>query len=621
MFLVVVSTLVSSGLFPHPLVCAEGQNRPEETTNAAVASTEETVAFTVSRVDIRGNTLLSDAELLDDLPLVYEHPRPSAGRKGQSELYDFGGLRELVAGSARPQQVSTRTMEGLALYILSQYQRAGYAGIYVYVSADAVRSDGRLADDILPVHVIEGRVADVRVDRREFEPVDSNETVQRVGPSDPRFWLPPVFGPVVRDHGHLKGELVKAWLPAHPGEVMRDDDLKHLIAILNTNPDRHVAAVMSAGAEPNAIDVAYELHEADPWHFYIQADDAGTDEQQWSPRIGLVNTNVSGRDDRASIMYQVDVEGCEENYAAFGAYDVPFFTPRLRLGVYGGYSRFEISPEATGGITSFLGDGSFAAVTIRYNVAYIGGWLVDLTGSVSSEESRVTRSLGPDSEIDLGLVGVGVQVHRTDRDSQSVFSFDRSENVAGSDADEFSMARIDSDPDFVRYSAAAVHRQFLDVYRAHEIRGSVRAVASSDRLIPAKMTTFGGLYTVRGYEEDEIVADGGILASLEYRLNVTEPRRWRAAERGDEPAEARPFNVWLLAFTDYGRPDIKDPVPGEIDTQDMWGVGVGTIIEIREEFHAAIYHGWALRETERADGSTITGRGDGQWNLSFIYRW
>ena len=34
------------------------------------------------------------------------------------------------------------------------------------------------------------------------------------------------------------------------------------------------------------------------------------------------------------------------------------------------------------------------------------------------------------------------------------------------------------------------------------------------------MTTFGGLYTVRGYQESEIVADGGIIASVQYEYDI-----------------------------------------------------------------------------------------------------
>jgi hemolysin activation/secretion protein len=136
------------------------------------------------------------------------------------------------------------------------------------------------------------------------------------------------------------------------------------------------------------------------------------------------------------------------------------------------------------------------------------------------------------------------------------------------------------------------------------------------------MTTFGGLYTVRGYEEDEIVADGGVLASLEYRYGLTKALR---GEQDDRRVHDGRRSSWvdmsLLGFTDFGRPEIKDPEPGEFDRQDMWGVGLGMLFEVGDDFQAGIYHSWALQETQRGDGSTITDSGDSQWNFNFIYRW
>jgi hemolysin activation/secretion protein len=101
---------------------------------------------------------------------------------------------------------------------------------------------------------------------------------------------------------------------------------------------------------------------------------------------------------------------------------------------------------------------------------------------------------------------------------------------------------------------------------------------------------------------------------------VTQPLR---AENDDPRQDKRSHlvDVSLLGFTDYGRPKTKDPVAGEFDTQNMWGAGLGTLIEIGDRFEAGIYHSWALRKTERGDGSTLTDRGDRQWNFNFIYRW
>ena len=132
------------------------------------------------------------------------------------------------------------------------------------------------------------------------------------------------------------------------------------------------------------------------------------------------------------------------------------------------------------------------------------------------------------------------------------------------------------------------------------------------------MTTFGGLYSVRGYEEDEIVADGGILISGQYEFDLVkhgQPKEARSA--GSKKEEARGLylrKLAPLAFIDYGRAKTKDPLPGEPEIQKLYSVGVGGICELGDNFTAGLYYGWPLRGTDETD------RGEGQLSVNLIYR-
>jgi hypothetical protein len=55
--------------------------------------------------------------------------------------------------------------------------------------------------------------------------------------------------------------------------------------------------------------------------------------------------------------------------------------------------------------------------------------------------------------------------------------------------------------------------------------------------------------------------------------------------------------------------------------QDLWGIGLGTLITVGKNFEARMYYGWALREIVRSGGSLLADEGDGAWNFSFLYRW
>jgi len=551
--------------------------------------------FLVKELQISGNDLISTAELLEELPYAYAISEQIDDTTVE-QVYDFRVIHDVILDPGQEREVSLKSIQGLTKYVLSIYQDEGYAGIYVYVPAKAVEGTDKLVDKILPIEVLEGKIAEIAVERYDFD----RQEVEK---------------------GFLKDSAIKTWSPVKEGEVIQKNKVDDFVKLLNLNPDRYVSAVISRSADPNALNLTYDVYEANPWHWYLQVDNSGTEERQWSPRIGLTNTNFTGIDDRFSAMYQAPWDsGITENYALFGSYDFPLLTPRLRLNFYGGHSEFDVTPQ--GGPFNFLGRGSFYGSILSYNVFQMDSWFVDVTGSLSQENSKVTPTLGLESDVDMDLWGVGVNIHRSDNMSNTSLIFNMNKSMGGSSKDEFNDARSNADPDFTIYNFSATHSQYLETSKVNRVSASFRLITSDERLVPAKMTTFGGFYSVRGYEEDEIVADGGILMSGQYEFDLVKhseslENREATSEAGSE--EAQDNKPWLrklapLAFIDFGRAKIKSPLVAEKGTQELCSLGVGTIAELGDNFSAGIYYGWPLRGTEDTD------KGDGRLNFSCIYR-
>ncbi|MCJ7729155.1 MAG: hypothetical protein MUO27_04670 [Sedimentisphaerales bacterium] len=522
--------------------------------------------FVAKELQIMGNTLLPTEKLLRKLPLAYKVSVQKGGTMVE-ETYDFRVIHQIILNPGEECEVSLKTMQGLTKYILSAYQAKGYAGIYVYIPANSVESTEatpRLVDKVLIIEVLEGKVAKIEVDRYDFEHNKLEE-------------------------GFLKESVLESWSPIKEGEVIQKDKLDDFVRTLNLNPDRYISAVISRSADPNKLDLGYDVFEVNPWHWYIQADNAGTKDRQWSPRIGVINTNLLGFDDRLSVMYQAPWDKrIEDKYAVFGSYDFPLLTPRLRLNLYAGYSQFNITPEGGLGI-NFLGNGSFYGSILSYNLFQINSWFVDITGSVSHERSKITPSLGLASDVDFDLWGTGLHIHHSDDMSNTSITFNRTESMGGSSRKEFNSARLNANPDFTIYTTSASHSQYLDPNKVNRLSGSFQLIVPEERLVPAKMTAFGGLYSVRGYKEDEIVADGGILASGQYEFDLVavENRETKLSETPEEKPWLR--KLAPLVFIDYGRANTKDPIPGsEQKVQELCSVGAGTIIEIGDGLSAGV---------------------------------
>ena len=89
---------------------------------------DTTPRFSVRELQIRGNNLVSTAELVEKLPVAYIVHTGEDGKSAE-EIYDFRALCDLVKDPGVERSVSLKTIQGLTKYILSRYQEEGYAGI------------------------------------------------------------------------------------------------------------------------------------------------------------------------------------------------------------------------------------------------------------------------------------------------------------------------------------------------------------------------------------------------------------------------------------------------------------------------------------------------------------
>jgi hemolysin activation/secretion protein len=561
---------------------------------------EDTSArISVKKLSITGNTLIPTENIFKRMPEIYNSSDKPLLEAPSRYLYDFRPLHAIISEPNQPQEVSLRTIEGLLQYILSVYQSEHYAGIYVYIPKGTLKEGMKLEDGVLLIQVTEASVGEVEM---KFFGADQNEV----------------------EAGYLRRSALEEWSPVKAGEVANQKALDYFVNLLNLNPDRYVSVTVSKGTEPNTLDVQYDIYETDPWHYFVQIDNSGTKDRQWSPRVGIINTNLLGIDDRFTVVYQAKPDSTiDDDYSVFGSYDLPVLGPRVRLNLYGGHSEFDINPE--GGLLNFLGRGTFYGALLRYNALQHKGWFFDITGSLGYERSKVTPSLFPSagSDVDMELFGVGAELHRSDDISNTSVSFNRTESIGGSSRRRYQLARTNADPDFAIYMLSANHSQYLDKDRYGQLRAAARLITSNERLVPAKMTSFGGMYSVRGYDEYEIVADGGVLASVQYefdwlRYNSSTEVEEVAVDPNQEQSAVGDLilrKLSPLVFMDYGRTDIKDPVAGEKDNQTLWSVGVGSLFEFGENLSGACYYGYPLRKTDD------TRRGKGRLNVSFMLRW
>ena len=569
--------------------------------------------LTVKEISINGNTLISTKEIFKKMPLIYNASKRPLLKAQSQYLYDLNDVHEFLSDPNSPREISTRTIDGLVQYILSLYQKKHYAGIYVYVPDGTITENQELENGILLINVLEATVGEVTIN---FFSVDQGDVNDINDVNDIK-------------KSYLRRSAVEEWSPAKVGQVMNSKSLDYFVNLLNLNPDRHISAMVSKGTEPNTLSLEYNIYETDPWHYFIQVDNSGTNDRQWAPRAGFINTDLLGIDDKFTTVYQAKPDSTiDDNYSIYGSYDFPILGPKLRLNIFGGYSEFDINPQS--GPFDFLGRGTFYGASLRYNLLQKKGWFLDIIPSYSYEKSKVTPSLFPTagSDVAMDLFGIGTELHHSDDTSNSSVSFNYTQSIGGSSKRSYQLARTLAEPDFSIYTVSANHNRYIDPNKFHQLRSNFRWITSDERLVPAKMTSFGGMYSVRGYDEYEVVADGGILASIQYEfdwLRYNEAIERNEAQADPNQAETSTSDLMLtklspLVFMDFGRSNIKDPVKtpaiyAEDKNVTLWSVGVGAIFELNKNLNGTCYYGYPLRATED------TRRGKGRLNVSFMMRW
>ena len=568
---------------PAPLEIAV-ENLPDDTTPR----------FMISEIVFSGNILFSDEQLLKKIPDIFN--ASSGGIVEPDFLYDLRPIKAIVA-DPNTQEVSARTIQGFTQYILSIYQNKHYAGIYVYLPGEALEADGDLAQGILPIRILEAPVSNL---------TSMYYDVNNVPVTDP-------------NSHYLRVSALEGWSPVQEGKVINRKKLDDYVNLLNLNPDRYVAAVVSKGSEPNSLAVNYNVYEANPWHFFVQVDNSGSDDIQWRPKFGVINTNLLGYDDKLTAIYQAAPDSTwNEEYAIYGSYDFPILGPKLRLNLYAGYSEFDIADPDI----NFLGSGTFTGGILRYNTMQHEDWFFDVTGTLGYEESKLRPDLffdDLDSDINMTLWGLGTELYKTTDMKDTFLGFNMVGLLDSSNQAEMNASRGagGASDDFHIYYLNGRHSRYLDTDKIQRLSASVRYITSDDRLVPAKMTSFGGMYTIRGYDEYEIVADGGLITSLQYEYDLARKQQVDLFGQEDSEQVEKPFIKKLapLLFLDYGQARIKDATPAEDTDQELASWGGGFILELGDNFTGTVYYGYPLIATDD------TRSGKGRVHAGFLLRW
>jgi hemolysin activation/secretion protein len=117
---------------------------------------------------------------------------------------------------------------------------------------------------------------------------------------------------------------------------------------------------------------------------------------------------------------------------------------------------------------------------------------------------------------------------------------------------------------------------------------------ANDALLPLEQIAVGGRFSVRGYRENQLVRDNGVIAALEFRLPLVQNKPWA------EFIQLAPFVDFGSAWNTHG----ETPEPRHLTSIGvglLWAMSIPVPVRLRPQLE--VYWGYPLRNVTTSGGN------------------
>jgi hemolysin activation/secretion protein len=367
------------------------------------------------------------------------------------------------------------------------------------------------------------------------------------------------------------------------GKVPDMNRVQRDIVALNQWPDRTVTPVLRAGAYPGTVDVDLQVQDHLPLHASLELNNQQSIDTTPLRVAGNVTyDNLWQRGDSATFNFQLAPE--RPNDATVLSTSYLFRIPDSPVSLLGSYLHSN-SNVSTVGSTNVLGRGDIAGFRVLVPLPPDEGFVQSLSAGMDYKHFLETISL------------TGVETGAPVTYYPAVVSYQASWTTPRSETDLTSsilwtfagLGSNDQQFDYRRYDALS---RFViaraDVERSQTIPYGIQLYAhatgevSPNPVVDNEQFSLGGLYTVRGYLESELLGDEGAAIQTEIRSPAL-------------PASSVPHfldDLRLFGFFDVGGTAIHNPQEGQVQSYTAASTGGGVRVRLfnhlNGEFVAAV---------------------------------
>lgn len=366
---------------------------------------------------------------------------------------------------------------------------------------------------------------------------------------------------------HFDIEKIKARAQSlQEGSVPNFNDVQREIIALNKGADLRVTPELKPGALPGTVDVDLVVEDRFPFHGRVELNN------RYSPNTTPLRLDITARYENLWQLghtigagFQIAPEN-PDNATVFSGYYIAPVPGVDWLSVMAQAIRQDSNVSTLQG-AAVVGNGYVLGGRFLFDLPGRQGFFQTASFGVDYKNFKQDIALGDDisnAPIEYWpftatytgfLLGDGYDVQL---DLALVWNF----RTFGSDDVEFDNRRFDATGNFIYLRGTLGHTR--DLPYGFQIFGQTQWQATQNSLVDSEQFALGGLNTVRGYLEGEVVGDSGIVGSAELRTPSL------VAWLGRDHTEAR-----LFTFVEGGAAYINNPLPEQQDRFTLWSFGFG----------------------------------------------
>ncbi|UGV28867.1 ShlB/FhaC/HecB family hemolysin secretion/activation protein [Rhodopseudomonas boonkerdii] len=384
-----------------------------------------------------------------------------------------------------------------------------------------------------------------------------------------------------------------------PGTVPDFNAVTKDIVSLNQWPDRRVTPALRAGITPGTVDVDLNVEDKAPFHGSVELNNRRSPNTTGSRLIGTARyDNLWQLGHSFSFTYQVAPENSKDAEVFSASYlarfeDIDWLTAL----VYGVKSSSDV---ATVGGMNVVGPGEIIGARAVMTLPARENFFHTLSMGVDYKHfGQTMRSTAPTVDginnfstpitYFPAVASYGATFQGEKSLTQLNASITAAMRPAGDDWRQFDNKRAWASGSFTHLNVDLAHTHELP--EGFQFWTKVAAQVSDGPQVSSEQFSVGGMDTVRGYLESEVLGDDGIVGNIEIRS--PDVGSMLQKEMKDETGQGNPrfttFNEWrFFGFVDAGHVRVQRPLPEQQTRFDVWSYGAGTRFKVFEGFNGVI---------------------------------